>query len=255
MCMISFPSDSPVIYLSVYEAARQALPYFTFNYSFPNKAQVLVPHTDWGARFTPPPTERRSVEELPQWPRERERESVCVCVFLSACRLNTHVQPSQLLRHNPWMHKEREWRKKKRKSRGCRIYLKRSGEHVSKAGWDLVLLSLSRSVSLLLPFSGNLRGSAGIAERAQRESIHTHLDFHPCRVGNVHTQWERVCERLPQDFHKTHTQTAAPAGHSQAMGARLLWPELIWEQCPREHENWMQRPEHMFSRRRTGPSW
>lgn len=56
------------------------------------KAQVLVPHTDWDARFTPPPTEHRSVEELPQWPRERERE--CVYVPLSVPSWHTCSRPS-----------------------------------------------------------------------------------------------------------------------------------------------------------------
>lgn len=190
------------------------------------KAQVLVPHTDWDARCTPPPTEHRSVEELPQWPRERER----VCVRSSQRAVPTHVQPSQLLRHNPWMHKEPDERKNKKNSRGCRIYLKRSGEHVSKAGWDLVFLSLSLSVSLLLPFSGNLRGSPGIAERAQREFTRPRLDFHPCRVGNDRIQWERVCARCRASSLRTHTDggflTAPESGRWWALACSgLNWSE------------------------------
>ncbi len=80
------------------------------------------------------------------------------------------------------------------KKQGCRIYLKRSGEHVSKAGWDLVFLSLS-----VCPFCYHSveTWEAGQALQSEHRGSPPGSDFH-------RAEWEacsmRACARLMQDL-------------------------------------------------------
>ncbi len=166
---------------------------------------------------------------------ERVRERVCSSQHAVA----THVQPSQLLRHNPSMPATK--RAAGRKKQGCRIYLKRSGEHVSKAGWDLVFLSLS-----VCPFCYHSVETWEAGQALQSE----HRGSPPVQSGK-RAQWEHVCAWCRTSSLCLRTDAGfptAPAGRSESRRAiALAWTDLRAVESPREQNCTMERPEHMLS--------